>query len=143
MQRLTFCNDFFGYPNINVAFGLKQRLVGDPPTRHRRNALNEQMQKILVRAGCPPLTAHKFRHGHAQYGLERATSLADYKAVSLNLMHSSLLTTDKEYAFLKTSNVAARIARLSQASPSPAGGQLASLLRTLLAEIERESEPEI
>ena len=40
--------------------------------------------------------------------------MADYKAVSMNLMHEDIRTTDSIYARLLSDEVASRIAKLSQ-----------------------------
>ena len=56
---------------------------------------------------------HKFRHGHAVYGLLHAQTMADYKAVSMNLMHDSIEITDRTYAPMLSSDVQKRISGLT------------------------------
>ena len=63
-------------------------------------------------------SAHKFRHGHAVYGIQHAKDVGDLKAVSMNLMHSNLSITDGVYGVLSTADVGKRIAGL--------GGKLAA-----------------
>jgi hypothetical protein len=59
---------------------------------------------------------HKFRHGHAVYLKKRCDDIADLKAMSQNLMHSSLVTTDAIYSVLSGDDVGARIASMSATS---------------------------
>ncbi len=44
--------------------------------------------------GLPQKSPHQFRHGHAVYVLQHAKTVADYKAVSMNLMHVDIRVTD-------------------------------------------------
>jgi site-specific recombinase XerD len=60
----------------------------------RRNALVEGMQRLAARAAVPYRSPHKLRHGHALYGVQHARTMAELKAVSQNLMHSSITITD-------------------------------------------------
>jgi hypothetical protein len=57
---------------------------------------------------------HKFRHGHIHFGLNHAESVADFKAVSLNAMHSSMEITDQFYSVLNDSEVKDRIGALGK-----------------------------
>lgn len=67
-------------------------------------------------AGLPYKSAHKFRYGHAVYGLQHAQTMADYKAVSLNLIHEDIKITDQIYAPILNEEVAKRIGGLSNTS---------------------------
>jgi hypothetical protein len=59
--------------------------------------------------------------------------MADYKAVSMNLMHKDIRITDGIYAPLLGDEVRERVARLSRspAGRMPADGELAAFLRNL------------
>lgn len=59
-------------------------------------------------AGLPPRLHHKFRHGHAVWSLQHAPTMADKKAVSLNLMHEDVQVTDGICAPLLGSEVCDR-----------------------------------
>jgi hypothetical protein len=63
----------------------------------------------------PYHSPHKFRHGHIQYGLARSVSIADYKAVSLNVLHANMEITDQFYSNINDGEVQNRIALLSKA----------------------------
>jgi hypothetical protein len=57
---------------------------------------------------------HKFRHGHVHYGEAQSTTIADYKAVSLNVMHASMEITDEIYSRLDEKEVRIRIEQLGR-----------------------------
>jgi integrase len=83
------------------------------PGVHRRCRFNKDLHQWLDRVGLPHHSPHKFRHGFATYALKRCKDVADLKAVSQNLMHSSLQVTDSIYSILSSDDVGKRIARLS------------------------------
>jgi hypothetical protein len=53
-------------------------------------------------------------YGHIHYGLERAKTMADFKAVSMNAMHSSMKITDEFYSNLNDGEVQKRINSLGK-----------------------------
>ncbi len=61
----------------------------------------------------PDYSPHKFRHGHVHYGMQHSQTIADYKAVSMNVMHSSMEITDEYYSVLNDSEQQNRIQNLS------------------------------
>lgn len=79
----------------------------------------------------PYKSAHKFRHGHAVYGLQHAQTMADYKAVSMNLMHEDIKITDEIYAPILSHEVQLRISRLGNQPTDPDENRLESLARGL------------
>lgn len=68
----------------------------------------------LLKVGLPYHSPHKFRHGHIHFGLNHTESVADFKAVSLNAMHSSMEITDQFYSVLNDSEVKDRIGALGK-----------------------------
>ena len=91
----------------------EQVLSKDPPGTNRNVAIAKRMRKLFAAAGLPYQSPHKFRHGHAVYALQRAQTMADYKAASMNLMHSDIRVTDSIYAPLAADEVQRRIAGLT------------------------------
>jgi hypothetical protein len=81
------------------------------------------------------ILTRKFRHGHIQYGLARSKTLADYKAVSLNVMHASMKITDSTYSSLDNEEVKTRIDCLTQVNTKHQHGQ-EELLRAFQEFIE-------
>ena len=95
-----------------------QSLSKNEPGNNRHLALNKRLKLLWDKAGLTYKSAHKFRHGHAVYGLQHARTMADYKAVSMNLMHDSIKITDEVYAPILSNEVQERIAKLEQVSSS-------------------------
>jgi hypothetical protein len=91
------------------------------------------MRKLFTTANLPYKSPHKFRHGHAVYALQRAKTMADYKAVSMNLMHDDIRVTDGIYAPLISDEVRQRVAQLTGQTTTrlAANGDLAELIRGL------------
>ncbi len=91
----------------------EQTLSLNPPGANRNTALGKRLRKLLMVAGLPYHSPHKFRHGHAVFALQHATTMADYKAASMNLMHDDISVTDGIYAPLVHDEVKQRIAGLT------------------------------
>jgi integrase len=84
------------------------------PGKNRGGRLNERLHALCDRAGVPSLSPHKLRHGHAVWALQQCRTIAEYKAVSQNIMHESLTTTDAIYSGMLGQDVAGYIAGLGQ-----------------------------
>ena len=100
----------------------EQVLSADPPGANRGQAVAKRMRHLFEIAGLPTHSPHKFRHGHAVYALQHAKTMADYKAVSMNLMHEDIRVTDGIYAPLASNEVQERIAALNVSSCCAARG---------------------
>ena len=87
----------------------EQRFSITPPGKNRSTALAKRLKLLFLLVDLEVKSPHKFRHGHAVYGLLHAQTMADYKAVSMNLMHESIEITDSIYAPLVSSDVQDRI----------------------------------
>jgi integrase len=139
------------YTPIKVRWG-ELALSADPPGSGRAVAVGKRIRRLFTAAGLPPKSPHKFRHGHAVWALQHAQTMADYKAISMNLMHEDVRVTDGIYAPLLGSDVRDRITRLAgqgaaqppsheaELVPGQSGlskGQLAAALRHLADELAR------
>jgi site-specific recombinase XerC len=103
--------DVFYFPLFSPAGGFSS----DPVIgKHRANLARRNFKDWLDRVGLPYHSPHKFRHGHVHYGLQRSKDMADFKAVSLNVMHSSVKTTDEFYSILPGDEVQRRISDLDK-----------------------------
>jgi integrase len=118
------------YTPIDQHWGL-QALSKGAPGINRGLALDKRLRLIFARAGLPYRSAHKFRHGHAVYGLLRAKTMADYKALSENMMHADIRTTDDTYAMLSSEEVKNRIAGLFAQPSNRTQGEPATSLESL------------
>ena len=100
------------YAPVSTHWG-SQSLAESSPGKNRHQALDKRLRKLFALASLPYKSAHKFRHGHAVYGLLKAQTMADYKAVSMNLMHHDIKITDSIYAPILSEEVKERIAGLA------------------------------
>lgn len=78
--------------------------------RHVR--ARQDLRDWLARVGLPYFSPHKFRHGFAVYALKQAKTVKTLKAISQNLMHTSIKTTDSIYAILDDLDVQEEITSL-------------------------------
>ena len=83
--------------------------IGENRYRIARRDLNDWMNRV----GLPYYSPHKFRRGYAVYSLKLAKDVGDLKAISQNLMHSNLQTTDAIYSILSKDDTRERILGLS------------------------------
>ena len=118
------------YAPIKNEWG-EHELSMEEPGKNRNLALNKRLRLLFQAAGLKYKSAHKFRHGHAVYGLQHASTMADYKAVSMNLMHEDIRTTDGIYACLVTDEEKTRIAGLQPSENIRPGNQLEVYFRNL------------
>ena len=86
-------------------------LAPAPPGLHRGSGLRKDLEEWLMKVKLPYHSPHKFRHGHACFGLDRAFDFADMQAVSQNLMHEKFSTTEI-YARQRQQDVERRIENL-------------------------------
>ena len=93
-----------------------QVLSSELPGANRGQAVAKRLRHLFEAAGFPARSPHKFRHGHAVYALQHAKTMADYKAVSMNLMHDDIRVTDGIYAPLVSTEVRECIAGLTASS---------------------------
>ena len=112
---------------------------GDEAGKYRSVRARKDLQNWLARARLPYHSPHKFRHGHAVYALKNAKDVPALKAVSQNLMHSTLSTTDGIYAILSDLDVRKQIAGLGKAiETSENKDELIELLKQVL----KQNSPE-
>lgn len=66
----------------------------------RVQSIEDDLKILCKLAGIPYRSPHQLRHGHAVYGLKRSKDMKTFKAISQNLMHASITTTDTIYSRL-------------------------------------------
>ncbi|MCE9644456.1 MAG: site-specific integrase [Chloroflexi bacterium] len=110
-------NGYWFAPLSNVTGKIEKNIVSIG--EHRETIARRNIKEWLERVGLPYHSPHKFRHGHIHYGLANSKDVADYKAVSLNVMHSSMKITDQFYSVHNDDEVKKRIDSLSL-PPQPA-----------------------
>ncbi len=82
--------------------------------KHRDCRARKDLKRWLNKVELPYHSPHKFRHGHAVYGLKNAKDIGELKAVSQNLMHSNLSITDGIYGMLSDDDIQERIDNISK-----------------------------
>ena len=98
----TLTNDGMHLTSTQVAFN------------GRDNVVQRDLRIICDLAGVTYLSPHKLRHGHVVHALKKARNMTDLKAISQNVMHSSVTITDGIYGNLVTNDVRDTIAHLGQ-----------------------------
>jgi integrase len=104
----------------------------------RRMACIEGMKRLCTQANVPYKSPHKLRHAHAIFGIKHARDMRELKAVSQNLMHSSISITDGIYGNLNNNDIKETIAGLASNPEAPK--DLQAILQLL---IKLQSNPEL
>jgi integrase len=71
----------------------------------RSNVIERDVRLICQLAGVDYLSPHKLRHGHVVHALKQAHNMAELKAISQNVMHSSVTITDQVYGRLMNNDI--------------------------------------
>ena len=82
--------------------------------KHRHNLARRNLKTWLAKVGLPYKNPHAFRHGHIYWGMTRVKDLAEFKAVSENVMHSNVQITDRVYSKLSASDLRESIRMLGK-----------------------------
>lgn len=124
--------DAMWYTSIDGRWG-DFKLTADKPGRNRNASLAKRLRRLFEFAEMPYKHPHAFRHGHAVYALERCQTMAEYQAVSVNMMHGNVTITDEVYARLPGETIGDRIAGISgrQTVEGADAGDLRAYLRRL------------
>lgn len=93
--RGKLADDCMWYATINR--GSDEILYKNTSTEGRRAILVKGMEKLCARAGVRYLSPHKLRHGCAVFSIKSVNNMAGLKAISQNMMHSSVSITDGIY----------------------------------------------
>ena len=118
------------YAPISSTWG-EQSLSAHTVGYHRSIAMNKRLTKLFGLAGLPYKSPHKFRHGYAIYGLERCQTMGEYHALSRNLMHESITTTDQVYTFMEERERGKLLAGLNHQNLSEPDKELHDYLSSL------------
>ena len=81
---------------------------------HRDRLARRNIKAWLQSVGLPYHSPHKFRHGHIHFGNTHANNIEDFKAVSMNVMHSSMKITDEFYSNINDDGVGKKISALRE-----------------------------
>jgi integrase len=94
--RANFPADHPWFPPIHQQWG-EQTTKLLIPGKYRTDALRKRLGIVNTLFGLSHRSPHQYRHGYALYGLERCKTMAEYHALSRNMMHSNIAITDQIY----------------------------------------------
>lgn len=100
----------------------------------RYDVIEEDVRLICQLADVEYQSPHKLRHGHVVWGLKRARTIEELKAISQNVMHSSITITDGIYGNLVKDDVRSVISRLGKQNKNDQA-ELLRLIELLKAQI--------
>lgn len=102
----------------------------------RASVIGDDIRLVCEKAGVEYLSPHKFRHGHIVHARNLAQNMEQLKAISQNVMHSSVLITDQVYSALTDNQVRDVISTLGHGS-RPSHADLIVQLTELLAQLKQ------
>lgn len=118
------------YAPIQQNWG-EQRFSELEPGRQRSVALNKRLKILEASAGLPHKSPHKYRHGYAIYGLRHCQTMAQYHALSRNLMHANVAITDERYVHLEEIERGKLLGQISNDQAQQHDDDLQSMLANL------------
>ncbi len=133
--RSELPEDAMWYPVI-ISEWSSEKLSSKAPGNNRHIHLAKRIRKLSNLVGIEYKSPHKFRHGHAVFALLQAQNMADYKAISQNLMHGSIKVTDSIYAWLNDNQVKDRITSLSTNQAQPKNDTELAIYLSQLSKLE-------
>lgn len=102
----------------------------------RASVIGDDLRIICQKAGVEYKSPHKLRHGHIVYARNLAHDMEQVKAISQNVMHSTVLTTDQVYGSLTDNQVQSVISSLGQTrSPGSREELILQLIEMLKAQL--------
>jgi site-specific recombinase XerD len=122
--------DYPWYAPIHQRWG-EQKFTDLEPGKNRGVAFNRRLHFLEKMAGLPHKSPHKYRHGYAVYGLQRCETMAEYHALSRNLMHAHIAITDGIYAHQEEAERAKLLSRLPRTQNPMPDDELCAMLEKL------------
>jgi site-specific recombinase XerD len=104
-------------------------------SEHLQKSFRDGLHVICENAGVTYKSPHKFRHGHTVFAMKRVKNMAELKAVSQNLMHKNVSTTDGIYGNLVQDDVHQLIRSLGAAKGTQ--GDQAEAMAQLVDALEK------
>ncbi len=92
------------------------------PGLSRSGDLGDRLKLLCARAGIEYASPHRIRHGHVVHAMSYCRSMDELKAVSQNVMHNSITTTESIYGDLPSDSIAATLMVMSQRESDPENG---------------------
>jgi site-specific recombinase XerD len=100
----------------------------------RASVISKDLARLCAQAEVEYHSPHKFRHGHIVYARSMVRTMDELKAVSQNVMHASVVTTDQIYGALMNNSVRDIILGLGS-QQDPSRDDIKKMLEQILAKI--------
>ena len=113
--RANFPKDHLWYAPIHQQWGEQSAKVLVPGS-NRADALGKRLRLVSNLFELQYKSPHQYRHGYALYGLERCKTMAEYHALSRNMMHDNISITDQIYVHVDELERGQILSRLHQNS---------------------------
>ena len=127
-SEVRAAGSFFWFASFSPETGVIDPIVHQVGF-HRHIRARKDLKGWLQKVGLPYHSPHKFRHGHAVFGIKNAKTISALKAISQNLMHSSLKVTDSVYGVLSDLDVQTEISSLGKLQDDDLLQKLRDLLK--------------
>ena len=125
--RANFPEDHLWYPPIQQHWGEQSTKVLEPG-KCRISALGKRFRLLSRLFELPHRSPHQYRHGYAVYGLEHCRTMAEYHALSRNMMHDNISITDQIYVHVDEVERGQILARLHHNSVGEFNGDLSTFI---------------
>lgn len=125
--RANFPEDHLWYAPIQQRWGEQSAKVLEPG-KNRIAALGKRFRLLSRIFELPYKSPHQYRHGYALYGLERCKTMAEYHALSRNMMHDNISITDQIYVHVDEVERGQILARLHQNSAGGFDGEFSEFV---------------
>ncbi len=135
--RANLDEDNYWFAPLSQETGYFDRTIKDAGSSRVSRAYKD-LKDWLERVGLPFHSPHKFRHGYAVYGIKHATTLTQLKAISQNMMHSSVAITDGIYGGLSFDDVKRQLDSLTSDN-SITGDQTQELINLLVGKLKEKT----
>jgi integrase len=122
------------FPQHHLWYAPIQQRWGDQstailaPGKYRSGALGKRLRLLSRLFDLPHRSPHQYRHGYAVYGLERCKTMAEYHALSRNMMHDNIAITDQIYVHVDEVERGQILARLHHKSAGEYSGELSAFI---------------
>lgn len=125
--RANFPENHLWYAPIQQHWGEQNTKVLEAG-KYRTDALRKRLGLLSRLFELPPRSPHQYRHGYAVYGLERCKTMAEYHALSRNMMHDNISVTDQIYVNVDEVERGQILARLKRNSVGEFDGEFSAFI---------------
>lgn len=125
--RANFPESHLWYAPIQQHWGEQSTQVLEAG-QHRVATLGKRFRLLSRLFELPHRSPHQYRHGYAVYGLERCKTMAEYHALSRNMMHDNISITDQIYVHVDEVERGQILARLYHNSVGEFNGEFSGFI---------------